>query len=405
MFTVFPPKEAREAIARQFGAHVPCIQNLPLLECLGRRLAQDICADCDVPGFNRSMIDGYAVIAADTFGASQALPAMLEQVGTVRMGERPTFALQPGQCAYIPTGGELPQGSDATVMVEYTSKLNDTIFMEKATPPGGHVAFRGDDVQQGQLVLKKGRVLRPQEIGSLAALGVAQVPVYCPVKVGVISTGDELVDIQTPLTGSVVRDVNTYAIGAGLAQAGASPVLYGIVKDDWNSLKAAMDKALAECEVVLISGGSSVGTADMTAKIIDAAGAPGTFIHGLAVKPGKPTIVGDVNGKPVFGLPGHPVSAYFVFRMFVLPLLALWMGGEVPEYTVSARMAGNVPSGHGREEYLPVWLECQGEEVLAHAVQYKSGLITALSQAEGYVCIQRDQEGLRQDEAVQVTLF
>lgn len=259
-------------------------------------------------------------------------------------------------------------------MVEYTENLNDGfLYVQSSIAPGANVIYRGDDVKEGQLLMKQGQVIRPQEVGALAALGVPLAPVYERLRVGILSTGDELVEVSAPQTGSVVRDVNTYALSAGLSAIGAEPVRYGITKDDHASLTAALSIALRECDAVLISGGSSVGTADMTRRIIDEAGRPGVFLHGVAVKPGKPTIVGDIGGKPVFGLPGHPVSAYFIFRIFAAPILQRMMGviREQPREAF-AIMGRNVPSNHGRQEYLPVALtEEDGPESCSAGSQQK----------------------------------
>lgn len=407
MLTVASPADALAAIQEHFGAIRTRVVSVPLAESLGRVLAEDIRSREDVPGFDRSTMDGYAVHAQDTFGATEALPAMLKPVGTVHMGQVPAFSLNKGECAYIPTGGELPQGADGVVMVEYTENLNDGfLYVQSSIAPGANVIYRGDDVKEGQLLMKQGQVIRPQEVGALAALGVPLAPVYERLRVGILSTGDELVEVSAPQTGSVVRDVNTYVLSAGLSAIGAEPVRYGITKDDHASLTAALSIALRECDAVLISGGSSVGTADMTRRIIDEAGRPGVFLHGVAVKPGKPTIVGDIGGKPVFGLPGHPVSAYFIFRIFAAPILQRMMGviREQPREAF-AIMGRNVPSNHGRQEYLPVALTEEDGRKVALPVASKSGLITTLVGADGFVCIPRDAEGLMRGQHVTVTLF
>jgi len=454
LLSVVSVAQAEKEIRDRFSDWTTGEETVPLIDALERILAHDIISTEDIPGFHRSTVDGYAVHAADTFGASEAFPSMLTATHEVAMGHRPDFIVNRGQCAYVPTGGELPQGLDAVVMMEYVEDYGDgNRYVLMSVAPGANVIFRGDDVTESQLVLRKGMRIRPQEIGALAAMGIGQVPVYRALRVGVLSSGDELVDVNEPLTGAmvqniddprtgavvpdmdslrtgaVVRDVNSYTIAAGLAAIGAIPVSYGIVKDDYDTLSSALRKALAACDAVIISGGSSVGTADITHRIIDEAGKPGVFVHGLAVKPGKPTIVGDIDGKIVFGLPGHPVSAYMIFRILAAPIFSALMGqrsggqqgdggqldgGRLGDgwksdryRSVSAHIGRNVPSNHGREEYLPVKLyqDTTGSSPIALPVVNKSGLITTLCEADGFVCIPRDQEGLSAGDPVTVLLF
>ena len=409
MLRVISISEATKEIQERFDHWHTEAETVSLTEAFGRILAQDIVCGEDIPGFDRSTMDGYAVRAADTFGASETMPAMLGFTQEVIMGQSPDFVVEKGQCAYVPTGGELPQGCDAVVMMEYVADYGDGYqYAQMPVAPGTNVIFRGDDIKKEQTVLQKGAKIRPQEIGTLAAMGIGQVPVYRRLKVGILSTGDELVDVDKPQSGAVVRDVNTYAIAAGLTAIGALPVCYGIVRDDYAALSPALQKALKECDAVIISGGSSVGTADITHRIIDEAGRPGVFIHGLAVKPGKPTIVGNVEGKIVFGLPGHPVSAYVIYRILAAPIFSAMMGQRVESlFGVSAAMGRNVPSNHGREEYIPVQLLRADNETLPTAmpVANKSGLISTLCQADGFVCIPRDREGLSKGDAVTALLF
>jgi len=407
MFTVKTPQEAQNLIDENFKDFELETEYVQLNEALFRRLAQDIYSHEDVPSFDRSTMDGYAVLSADTFGASQAIPSMLSLAGEVKMGIKPDFEILKGQCAYIPTGGKLPEGADGVVMVEYATKMDDdTVLIEKACSPGMHVIFKGDDVKKGELIIKKNSVLRPQDIGALAALGISSVNVYKKLKIGIISTGDELVDINDNVAGSVVRDVNSYTLAAAAEQFNALAVKYGIVKDDWDSLSAVAKKASDECDIVLISGGSSVGTRDITHKIIDALGTPGVFIHGLAIKPGKPTIVGKINNKCIFGLPGNPVAAYFIFRLFVAPLIKyLTKQNYCEEKIISAVLLHNIPSNHGREEYVPVILENRDGRYLAKPVLYKSGLISILSKADAYIKIERNEEGKLKGDIVNAILF
>lgn len=406
MFTVKSPNQVRELIEEHFSVAQIHGETVDLMESLGRICAQDICATEDVPGFDRSMVDGYAVRAKDTFGASENLPAMLKKTGEIFMGQNPPGKIGDGECMAIPTGGEFPPGSDCAVMVEYTEDLGDGyIYVQKPSAPGAHMIYKGDDVKKGDVVIHAGSVIRPQDIGALAALGITKLDVVKPIRVGVISTGDELVSVDQPVQGAQIRDVNTWLMGAGVLAQGAHWTSYGIVKDDYETLKAAVKRAAEECDMVLISGGSSVGAKDATHRVVDELGS-GVFVHGIAIKPGKPTIIGSIHQKPVFGLPGHPVSAYFIFRLFVCPLIDLLMGKkrEIAGY-VQAELRFSLPSNHGREEYVPVSLEGQEGQYYAQAVQSKSGLIASLSRADGYVKIERGQEGLMKGQMVTVSLF
>lgn len=407
MFTVKTAEEVFEIIERNFAHDSLPVENVPLGEAVGRVLAADLYADMDIPGFHRSSVDGYAVIASDTFGASDSIPAQLALVGEVRMGEVPERPLSKGQAIYVPTGGQLPENADAMVMIEYTEDLGDGfIYLQKAAAPGNHVVFRGDDVREGCTVAQTGTLLRPQDIGALAAAGHPGVPVRRKIRAGILSTGDEVVDIRERNLGARVRDINSYLLQAGLRQYGAEPVFYGIIRDDDEIIRRATEKALRECDVVLISGGSSVGTRDVTGKVIDSLGEPGVLVHGIAVKPGKPTILGKVQGKAVFGLPGHPASAYMIFKIFVCRLLDRISGArQKVNPAVQAAMACNYPSNNGREEYVPVRLENTPSGMLAHPLFGKSGMVSLLTSADGYVHLSRSSEGIASGKIAEVTLF
>jgi len=369
-------------------------------------LAGDALAREYVPGFTRSTVDGFAVHASDTFGCSESIPAMLRYTGEVLMGVSPDKPVGPGECMAVPTGGALPEGADAVVMMEYAEDYKDgLIYVMKPVSPGQHVVFKGDDVVPGKQVLKAGTRLKPQDIGSLAALGIGSVEVKAPVRVGIISTGDELVDVAAVPAGAQIRDVNTHALGAGVRACGGEPVAFGIAPDEFETLLSTARRALQSCDMLFISGGSSVGAKDSTARVIGELGKPGVLMHGIAMKPGKPTILGNADGKPVFGLPGHPVSAYFIFHIFIRPLICAMLGTEVSEHVCAARLSANIPSNHGREEYIPVAVSEETGATVATPVIGKSGLITVLSRAAGYVRIERDSEGAQRGETVRVHLF
>jgi molybdopterin molybdotransferase len=399
--------EVFQIIEEQFSKFRPEAEQVSLQNALGRITVSAITATEDLPGFNRSAVDGYAVIAADTFGCSDSLPAQLALAGEVKMGEKPDFEIHSGQAAYIPTGGELPENADAVVMIEYAEDFDDGfIYLHKPAAPGNNVVFKGDDLKTGAPVIGANQRLRPQDIGVLAALGIETAPVKKRIRVGIIATGDEVIDIRQKPVGAQVRDVNSHTLYAGLLEYGAAPLLYGIIHDRRQKIKEAVAGALSECDVVLISGGSSVGVKDETYQVIASLEQSEVLVHGIAIKPGKPTIIGKVAEKAVIGLPGHPASAFFIFKLVVTRLLDRMNGMErKPTGTVRAKMAVNYPSNHGREEYAPVTVREMNGEIEAQPVFGKSGLIKLLSSADGYVKIERGSEGIPKGQEVEVILF
>lgn len=320
------------------------------------------------------------------------------------MGEQAEKALSPGCCMAVPTGGALPEGADAVVMVEYTEDYGDgTIGILKSAAPGNNLIFKGDDVFPGKVVLPAGWQLTAQDIGALAAMGVTEVPVSQKLLVGILSTGDELVPVNEIPREGQVRDVNSAMLRALCMENGAVVKNYGIFKDDEALLSAAVDKAITECDVVLISGGSSVGMKDATCRVIESKGE--LLLHGIAMKPGKPTILGKVNGKPIVGLPGHPVAAFFVSHLFIRPLLQQRMGRPIKTRTVTARLTEAISANHGRAEYMGVHLEERAHGLYARPIHGKSGLITTLAASDGYLSISRDCEGLAKDALVPITIY
>lgn len=377
---------------------------VPLSEALGRVLSEDVTAREYVPDFDRSSVDGYAVRAADTFGCTESIPAILPLEKEILMGEGADFALTPGYCATIPTGGATPRGADAIVMVEYTEDYGDgTIGILKPAAPGQNMVFRGDDVRPGKPVLARGSVLSPQDIGALAALGIAEVPVRKTPRVGILSTGDELVPPAAKPEPGQIRDVNGGLLEAMLTGFGVKAVPYGIVRDDEALLRAAVERALHECDAVVLSGGSSVGVRDAASRVIESFGP--LLFHGLAIKPGKPTILGACGNKPIVGLPGHPVAVFFAARLLVLPLIGRLAGRTAAVKTVRAFLTENVSANHGRAFYCACRLKAENGALLAEPIRAKSGLVTSLSGADGYFCIERDCEGRMQGEEVPVVLL
>lgn len=403
MLYVKTPEEVLATINSEF---VPLNQTepVPLTEAMGRILAEDITAKEYVPDFNRSTVDGFAVRSKDTFGCSDAIPAILPLQATVLMGEDADFTLQEGACAAVPTGGAIPQNADGVVMIEYTEDYGDaTVGITKPAVPGMNMIFRGDDVYPGKVILQKGRVLSGADIGALAAIGCVQVQVVKQLIIGVISTGDELVPPDVKPGSGQVRDVNSSMLEAMLTDFGCKVINYGIVHDDERLLSQKTDEAIAHCDVILLSGGSSVGVKDATCRIIESAGR--LLFHGIAIKPGKPTILGKTGQKPIVGLPGHPVAAYFITKLFVQPLIGRLTGRDMTAYTVTAKVTESISANHGRAQYYCCCLFHQDGEVYARPIRGKSGLITTLAGADGYFCIPRDCEGLPQNAEIQVTII
>lgn len=400
MLSVKTPQEVLDLIVTEFQP-LRETEYVPLSAAVGRVLSENIVADEYVPDFDRSTVDGYAVRARDTFGCSDAIPAILPLSAEVLMGEGAEFVLEKESCCAVPTGGAVPEGADSVVMVEYTENYGDgTIGIMKSAAPGMNMIFRGDDVYPGKVVLKEGRVLSAQDIGALAAMGRVSVPVSRPLKVGIISTGDELVPPEEKPGPGQVRDVNSPMLQAMLTSFGCCVINYGIGRDDEAVLTAMVEKAVAECDAVLLSGGSSVGVKDASCRIIEKLGT--LLLHGIAMKPGKPTLMGKAGNKPIVGLPGHPVAAYFVTKLFVLPLLSRLEGRVFRRSPTKARLTESVGANHGRAQYQSVHLEEREGVLYASPIRSKSSLITNLAGAEGWFCIERDCEGLPKDAEIDV---
>ena len=375
-----------------------------LKDLLGKVLLEDIIATEHVPDFDRSTVDGYAVRARDTFGCSEAIPAILRKIGSVQMGKAPEVAVTTDTCVAIPTGGALPEGADCAVMVEHTEDYGDgTIGILKSAAPGQNLIFRGDDTVPGDVLLPAGKRLTASDIGALAALGITTPKTRRNLKVAVISTGDELVlPSQIPGPGQV-RDVNTPLLAALLKEWGYDAEVFEFVRDDENELRKTVQDAALRCDAVVISGGSSVGQKDAACRVIESMGT--LLMHGIAIKPGKPTILGKSSeGKPLVGLPGHPAAAYFIARTFVHPLLARLAGEKISEKTVSAILAESVNANHGRAQITPCRLEKDGDKLYAIPIRSKSGLITQLARADGFFMISRDCEGLPKGAEVSIIL-
>ncbi|MEW6615428.1 MAG: gephyrin-like molybdotransferase Glp [Thermodesulfobacteriota bacterium] len=409
LFQTLTVEEARECL-RQHLKWKQSGDKVSLDKAYGLYLLKDVLAQEDIPSFDRSTMDGFAVHASDTFGASVTLPAYLEMAGETRMGQGAVGILETGKAWAIPTGGMLPSGADAVVMLEYTEELDErTIGITRPVAPGENVVSRGEDVSKESLVLRSGHRLRPQDLGLLAALGITTVEVRTPLKVGIISTGDEVVDIKSTPRPGQMRDVNSYTLYGLVIESGGMPTLYGVIPDDFSALQGLMVKALEENDLVLISGGSSVGARDVAKGVITSFGKPGILFHGISIRPGKPAIGAVVEGKPVFGLPGHPVSAMVVFDLLVKPLIKYNCYPDEKEgnleFPLRAYLTRNVRSAAGREDYLRVKLSDRDGRLYAEPVLGKSGLIATMVRADGMVRIQASREGIEAGEEVEVKVF
>lgn len=407
--TLLPPAEA----LRQFLEAIPDDLRMPSEriaseQAQGRVLAESITAPHPLPPFRRSTVDGYAVRAEDTFGASPGQPAYLRLLGEVEMGKPAALELQTGQAAVVHTGGMIPDGADAVVMLEDTQAVaEDEVELLKAAAAGQNVLMPGEDVQAGEVVIGPGSLLRAQEIGGLMALGFTEIEVARKPRVAILSTGDEVVPPEVEPSFGQVRDVNSYTLSALVARTGGEPIRSGIIPDDIQALRAAARKAHAEADLVLIAAGSSVSVRDITAEVIQELGLPGVLVHGVALRPGKPTILALCDRVPVVGLPGNPVSALVVGGLFIVPLLRKLLGVAGPAWpaTLSATLGANVSSVAGREDYLAVRLEMTPHGLVAQPEYGRSNLIFTLVRADGLVRIPAEATGLEKGERVEVRLF
>lgn len=412
-------EEAWAVFTGQFRP-APVAETCALAEALGRVLAEDVAAPHPLPEFSRSTVDGYAVLAADTHGASSGAPAYLDVVAEMPMGAAADFTLAAGEAALVHTGGMMPPGADAVVMLENTNRIATPMFGSAARQPGfvpfaievyraaahGEAVIQpGEDVAAGEIVLTAGQVLRAQDIGGLAALGVTRIPVMRQPRVAIISQGDEVVPPEQEPGPGQVRDVNSYALAALVRSTGGIPITYPIVPDEQEALDRAVQQGWADADIVVITAGSSVSYRDLTAAAINKAGRPGVLVHGVAIRPGKPTILAMCDGKPVFGLPGNPVSCINIFQRFVTPTIRMCLAARpAAPRTTRARLARNIPAASGRADFVRVRLEARDGETWAVPVFGKSNLIFTLVRSEGIVEVPLNSNGIPAGDEVTVVL-
>jgi molybdopterin molybdotransferase len=402
---LLPPEEALAKLL----AHLPVTieaEQVASQSARGRVTVAPVLAPHPLPEFPRTTVDGYAVRAADTHGASESLPAYFELVGEVPMGAAPDLAVESGECALIHTGGMLPDGADAAVMLEYTQQARSgEIEVLRAVAVGENVIEVGEDVKQSEEVIPAGRKIRPAEIGGLMALGIIQVDVARKPRVGIISSGDEVIPPgERPAPGEV-RDINSYTLSAAVEAAGGEAVLYGIVADTREAMYQAASQAQQECDLVVVTAGSSASARDLTSEILDRLGEPGVLVHGVNTRPGKPTILAVCDDVAMIGLPGNPVSALVNIRLFVVPVIRTLLGEEPrPQATLPAKLTVNLASQAGREDWVPVILRQTEDGYQAEPIFGKSNLIFILARADGLVRIPADATGLSAGERVDVVL-
>ncbi len=399
--------DVKEIMKKEFKP-IDKLIDIPITKAVNRVLGEDIKSNEDVPGFHRSTVDGYAIKAKNSYGATEAMPSFFTVIGSVEMGKMAEHKISNGEAMYVPTGGMLPEGADAVVMIEDVEVMDTLLNVYKQVAPRENVIFKGEDVTKGQIILEKGHRLRPQDLGGLAAVGITRIKVYKKLKVGILSTGDEIVPPDTKhLAPGQIRDVNGISLSAAIEAMGGEVIYGGIVKDDYQEYLNKSQELFHQVDFLILSGGSSMGEKDYTSQVINQLGKPGVLVHGVLIKPGKPTILANCNGKPVMGLPGHPVSAYVLFDLFAVAMMKQLHGERTNEFPkqLKARVTRDVASQAGRTDFVRVQLKLENDELWATPVFGKSGLITNLVESDGVIEITQNKEGILQGEVVNITLY
>jgi molybdopterin molybdotransferase len=411
-------EDALTLLYEHYSGSPPALEQKHISHSLGRVLAEEIFSPENLPEFDRSTMDGYAVRSADTFSAAESRPALLMLAGDILMGTMPDKVLSKGEAMKIATGGALPQGADAVVMFEQTQSVDaKSIEVVKPVAPLENVILAGDDIKKNEVILSRGHRMRPQDMSALASVGITSISVFERPKVAIISTGNEIVPADRSPAPGRIRDSNSYNLEGLITQAGGVPIKKGIIPDEYARLREALEAAIKDCALILMTGGSSVGVADLTAKVINDAGKPGVLVHGVSIKPGKPLIVGLIGTPekqvPIFGLPGHPAAVSICFELFVKPVLVR-VSGEIPHPAlegvspyriVKAKLARSISSNPGREDHVRVMLEKRDGQLWARPVFGASGLISTLVKAVGTVVVPLNKIGIEVGEEVEVRLF
>jgi len=404
---LIPVEQALQILLSQLYVKV-IAERIATINSRGRVTAEPICTPLPLPSFPRSTVDGYAVRAEDTFGASESLPVYLQVIGEILMGSSPGFTINPGEAGLIHTGGMLPETCNAVVMIEYTQPVGgEVVEILRPVAVGENIIKVGEDIRVGEEVIPQGTRIRPAEIGGLAAMGFVELAVAKKPIIGIISTGDEVVPPDRKILPGQVWDINSYSLSALLDQAGAFPKRYGVFPDQESILEAVCLSAIDECDALIITAGSSASARDLTAGVINKLGSPGVLVHGVNIKPGKPTILALCNQKVVIGLPGNPVSALVIANLFVIPVVEALLGMTNVAFhpKVIARLLINIPSLAGREDWVPAKLISSLGEMQVDPIFSKSNLIFSLVRANCMIRVPADATGLSAGELVEVHLF
>lgn len=405
-FNVVTVEEAMESIRRNFKEYKFELEEVDIIDSLDRIVGENIYSEIDVPEFNRSTVDGYAIVVSDSHGASSSIPSVLNITGEVHMGEIADCEIFSGDAVYVPTGAMVPNGADGVIMIENIEKLDeDMLLLNKPISNGENIIYKGDDVKKESLILEKGKKISSEIMGLLGALGKEKIKVYRKPKFYIISTGDEIIPIDEELKLGKIRDINSYALFGAVKKLGGEVTGKTIVRDDFELLKKEVEKAVGISDIVLISGGSSVGTRDFTKDVIDSLEGEGVFVHGLSIKPGKPTIIGEGMGKLIFGLPGHPVSSIIIFKTIIEEYVKEKMNIKEIKPQIKARMDFNFPSSSGKLTCQMVNLRKEDGKYLASPNFGKSSMISLLKNSDGYIILEKHEEGIYKGEDREVFLL
>lgn len=405
LFDVVSTKDALKEMKENFSIKLQ-IENVSLIESLNRYISEDIKSQINVPHFRKSLVDGYAILAKDVFLASESNPVPMTLIGESHMGEICNHTLDMEEVVYVPTGGMVPSNAEGVVMVEYTEKLSeDTILIQKGVSLNENIVEIGEDIKEDEKIYEKGHFVNERDLGVLAGADIKSIPVYKKVTVGIISTGDEILNPEEDIRDAKIKDINSYMLYGQLSKISCEPIIYAPAKDNLQEIIDLMDKAINECDIVLISGGSSVGKKDETIRAIESFENSKVLIEGIAIKPGKPTIIADVNNKLVVGLPGHPLSCGFVVEAIVKPFILSLFNENKDNKFLLCEFTYNYHKSKGREEYLAVDIQEENNVLKCTPIFAKSSVIKHFAYCDGYVKIDRDLEGIHKGEIVKVNLF
>lgn len=405
LFDVVSTKDALNIMKENFQVNLQ-EEEVSLVDSINRYTSMDINSKINVPHFRKSLVDGYAVLAKDVFLASESNPVPLTIIGESYMGEICDKVLNTEEVVYVPTGGMVPENSEGVVMIEYTEKLGDnTVLIEKGISLNEHIVEIGEDIEENERIYEKGHFINERDIGVLAGANVKRVPVYKKIVVGIISTGDEILNPEEDIIDAKIKDINSYMLYGQLSKISCEPRIYPPAKDNLEEIIKLMDKAINECDIVLISGGSSVGKKDETIRAIESFENSKVLIEGIAIKPGKPTIIAGINDKLVVGLPGHPLSCGFVVEAIVKPFILSLFNHKKDNKFILCEFAYNYHKSKGREEYLAVDIKEENGELKCIPIFMKSSVIKHFAYCDGYVKIDRELEGIHKGEIVKVNLF